>query len=67
MLLNRFVWDDKLDDEEAAIAAGAEPINTPGATANSDDVPTDGSPTKKLRTRKSQTWLHRAHSNVDAQ
>ena len=34
MLLNQLVGDDKLDEEEAVIAAGMEPIAIPGATRN---------------------------------
>ena len=36
MLLNHFVADDDLDEEEAASAAGAVAINIPGATGNSN-------------------------------
>ena len=55
MLLNHFVADDELDEEEAASAAGAVAINIPGATGNSDDVDTDVSPTKKLHSQKRET------------
>ena len=55
MILNRFVGDDELDEEEAVLVTCAEVIVIPGATINlTEDVDTDVNPTKKLRARKSK-------------